>query len=104
MPRKRHPKSIPKRNQRLANFRLEENDDRDTDVQQSVAERELKRREILFDGKPVEKNEGDDAEGHRCGARAAQEFQDRIHKQKDEEDVCEIAQLDHPSQILGVWQ
>src|SRR5690242_4224375 len=104
MPRKRHPKSIPKRNQRLADLRLEEDDDRDTDVQQSVAEHELQRRKILCDGKPVEKNEGDDAESHRSGARAAQEFQDRIHKQKDEEDVCDIAQLNHPSQILGVWQ
>src|SRR6185437_497687 len=41
MPRKRHPKPIPKRNQRLTNFRLEEDDDRDTDIQQSVAEHEL---------------------------------------------------------------
>ena len=46
MPRKRHTKSISKRNQRLANFRLEQNDDRDTDIQQPVTENELQRREI----------------------------------------------------------
>src|SRR6185295_8261179 len=40
MPRKRHPKSISKRNQRLANFRLEQNDDRDTDIKQPVTENE----------------------------------------------------------------
>src|SRR5262247_785801 len=57
MPRKWHPKSIAKRNQRLANFRLEQNDDRNTDIEQPVTEHELQRREILFDGKPVEKNE-----------------------------------------------
>ena len=104
MHRKRHPKTIPKRNQRLANFRLEQDDYGDTDVQQPIAEYELEGREILFDGKPVEKNEGGDAEGHRSSARTPQEFQDRIHKQKDEDDVRDIAQLKHPSQILGVWQ
>src|SRR6185503_5074380 len=35
MPRKRHTKAIAKRNQSLSDFRLEQNDDRDTDVQQS---------------------------------------------------------------------
>src|SRR6185503_10261737 len=101
---KRHPKTIPKRNQRLANFRLEQDNDCDPDVQQSVTENELERRKILFDGKPVEENDGGDAESHRSSAGASQKFQDCIHKQKDEDDVCDIAQLDHPSQILGVWQ
>src|ERR1044071_10478665 len=49
MPRKRHAKAIAKRNQSLSNFRLEENDDRDADVQQSVTENKLESREILFD-------------------------------------------------------
>src|SRR5215213_8142912 len=50
MPRKRHAKTIPKRNQRLANFRLEQDDDGNTDIQQPVTKNELERREILFDG------------------------------------------------------
>src|SRR5688500_2197163 len=97
MPGKRHTKTISKRNQSLTNFRLKQDDDCYTDVQQPVAEHELERREILFDGKPVEENEETDPGGHRSGARAAQEFQDRIHQQKDEDDVRDVARLNHTS-------
>src|SRR5678816_3418006 len=75
VPRKRHTETIAECYQRLANLRLEQNDDRDTDVQQSVAENELERCEILFDGKPVKENDGGEAGGHGRGASTAQEFQ-----------------------------
>src|SRR6185295_7792533 len=49
LPRKRHAKTITKRNQGLPDLRLEQHDNRDTDVEQPVAEHKLQRREILFD-------------------------------------------------------
>src|ERR1051325_3013312 len=65
VPRKRNSKTISERDQSLANFRLKQDDDRDTDVQQSVAEHELECGEVLFDGKPVEENQEADSGGHR---------------------------------------
>jgi hypothetical protein len=102
--RKRHAEAIAERNQCLPDFRLEQNDDRDTDVEESVAQHKLERREILFDGEPIEENESGDACGHGSGTSAAQEFQDCIHEQKDKDDVRDIARLNDASQILGVWQ
>src|SRR4029078_11164729 len=97
MPSKRHAKSIAKTNQRLANLQRKQNDDRDTDVQQSIAEHKLKRREILFDGEPVKENESGDSGGHRRGASAAQALQNCIHQQKDKDDVRDVPRLNHPS-------
>ena len=103
-PRKWHAKTIAESNQRLSDLRLEEHNDRNTYVKQTVAQHEFEGRKILFDGEPVEENKGGNAGSHRRGASAAQELQNCIHKQKDENDVRDITRLTDPSQILCVWQ
>src|SRR4026208_431670 len=97
MPRKRNAKAIAKSDQSLANLRLKQDDDSDTDVQQPVAENELQCSQILFDGKPVEENEGGNTERHGSGTSSAQEFQDSIHQQKDKDDVRDIARFNSSS-------
>src|SRR5687767_8997985 len=97
MTRERNSKTISERDQRLPDFRLEEDDDRDTDIEESVTKNKLERCEILFDGEPVEKNEGGNSRGHGSGASSAKEFQDCIHQQKDKDNVRDIARFKNPS-------
>ena len=68
---------------------MEKDYDRNTDIEETIPQDEFKRRQILFDGEPVEENYGGNSRGHRGCTSAAEKFQHRIHEQEDENDVRE---------------
>ena len=68
----RHAKPIAEGNKALPNFRLEQDDDGNADIEEAIAEDEFEGSQILFDGKPVEENDGGDSRGHRGGASTAE--------------------------------
>src|SRR5229473_4159823 len=102
--REGHAKTIAKRNQCLADFRLEKHDDGDADVKQATAQHKFQGCEVFLDGEPVEEGESANGGGHRGGASPTNEFQNCIHKQEDKHDVRDVARLTKSSQILRVWQ
>jgi hypothetical protein len=72
--REGHAKPIAERYKALPNFRLEKDDDGNADIKQTVAQYEFECRKILFDGEPVEKNDGGNTRRHRCCSSAAEEL------------------------------
>ena len=98
----RHPEAVAEGDERLADFVLEEDDDGDADVDGRGAEQEFQSREVVARRSPVEQRESADACGHRHGARAAYEPQQRVDQQEDERDVHEVTRLAQAAQVLVV--
>ena len=83
---------------------MKEHDDQDRQIEQDAAQDVFKRGEVVAERQPIKQREGGDACGHGHGARAAQEFQDRIDEDEDQHQVQHVAGLVQSLHVLSVWR